>query len=175
VQVVLGDPNHHRRDLVLLIAVDHTQIQRAGQAYAAPTAAGRKQLTPPVRSVGEGQPGARRAGLLAPRPPRPTPRRGFCGAGGLPGSSSREGGLEELPELRDNRCSTRASFAVSASLAARNSAIWRAWTVTTTSNSSRDISSGAGTRRSNRTRADHPGTDTPEQMTSTDSQEDQQA
>ena len=36
-----------------------------------------------------------------------------------------------------------------------------AWRATTTSSSLRDISSGAGTRRSNRSPADHPVVDTP--------------
>ena len=49
------------------------------------------------------------------------PRRGFSGGGGLPGPSSRDGGLQELPEFRDNRCSNRASFAARASLASTNS------------------------------------------------------
>ena len=118
----------------------------------------------------------RRAGLLAPRPRRPGPATlGFSGAAGLPGSSSRDGGLEELPEFRDSRCSNRASLSASASLASINSAscpaisaICRsctasrsAWRATTTSSSSRDISSGADTRRSNRSPADHPVIDTP--------------
>ena len=114
-----------------------------------------------------------------PRDRTDPPRRDFCGAGGLPGSSSRDGGLEELPEFRDSRCSTRASFAASASFASCNSANWCAcaaicrscsasrcaWPATTTSNSSRGISSRAGTRRSNRSRANHPISDTPEPMT----------
>ena len=74
VQVVLGDRDHHRRDLVFLVAVDHTQIGRPGQARAAPATTGREQLPPLVRRVGELQPGTGRAGLLTPRPHRPTPR-----------------------------------------------------------------------------------------------------
>ena len=66
--------------------------------------------------------------------------------------------------MRDSRCSNRASFAASASLASIScascppsrdlpscAAICPAWRATTTISSSRDISSGAGTGRSNRT------------------------
>jgi hypothetical protein len=41
----------------------------------------------------------------------------------LPTSSSLDGGIEELPEFRDSRCSNRANFATSCSLAASNSEI----------------------------------------------------
>jgi hypothetical protein len=86
----------------------------------------------------------------------------------LPGSSSREGGFEEFPEFRDNRCSSLASRPASVSLTSINSEICTAcalictaWRRTTTINSSRDSSSGSGIGRSNRTPADHPVTDTP--------------
>jgi hypothetical protein len=99
----------------------------------------------------------------------------FSGATGLPGSSSRDGGLDELPELRDSRRSSRASLSASASLTSCNSASCPAIALicqscasgcpagraTTTSSSSRDNSSGPDTRRSNRTEADHQVIDTP--------------
>ena len=116
VLVVLGDPHRHLRDLVLLIAVDHTQICGVGQVSAAVAVAGRESVAPLVRVIGPGRcdPGAR--GCLPRARAGPDPRLGFPGAGGLPGSSSREGGLEELPELRDSRCSNRANLAARASL-----------------------------------------------------------
>ena len=110
--VVLGDRHRHLRDLVLLVAVHHPQIRGGGQVDAAVAAAGREHLAPLVRVIGPRQMRSRRPGLLTPCPRRPRPPRwGFSGGGGLPGSSSRDGGLEELPELRDSRCSSRASFA----------------------------------------------------------------
>jgi hypothetical protein len=91
----------------------------------------------------------------------------FSDGAGLPGSSSFDGGLEEFPELRDNRCSSRASFPDSASLDSISSescpaiaVICPAWRRTTTISSSRDISSSPDTRRSNRTPADHNVIDT---------------
>jgi hypothetical protein len=87
----------------------------------------------------------------------------LSGGAGLPGSSSFEGGFEEFPELRDSRCSSLASLAARASLASISSAICAAcalicpaWRRTTTISSSRDISSGSGTGRSNRTQINHP-------------------
>ena len=74
----------------------------------------------------------------------------------------------EFPELRDNRCSNRVSFATGASSASINSASWPAivvicpsWRCTTTINSSRDSSSGPDTGSSKRSPDDHAGTDTP--------------
>ncbi len=86
-----------------------------------------------------------------------------------------DGGFEEFPELRDSRCSSLASFPARASLASISSeccpaislicrscaVICSPWRRTTTISSSRDISSGTGTRRSNRTPADHTVIDTP--------------
>ncbi len=93
---------------------------------------------------------------------RPTRPDCFSPGGVLPGSSSRDGGLEELRELRDSRCSTRASLPASFSLASTNSeicpaiaVICPAWRRTTAISSSRDISSGARILRSHRDKADH--------------------
>ena len=152
VLVVLGDRHGDLRDLVLLVAVDHAQIPRAGQVVAAVAAALREPVAPLVagrRSTPDATPAPRAAcpATASAHPGRaasPAPR-------GLPGSSSRDGGLEELPELRDSRCSNRASLAASASLASISSASCPAWRATTTISSSRDISSGSGTGRSNRT------------------------
>jgi hypothetical protein len=57
--------------------------------------------------------------------------------------------MEEFPELRVSRCSSLASFAARSSFIALSAQIWRACSPTSTINSSRDISSGAGTPRSN--------------------------
>lgn len=116
--VVLGDPHRDLRDLVLLEAVDHPQIRGVCQILAAVATTGREH---PRRSCGSsvharcdpGTPGC----LSRVRAGPDRPRRGFSGGGGLPGPSSRDGGLEELPEFRDSRCSNRASFAARASLA----------------------------------------------------------
>ena len=68
VLVVLRDPHGHLRDLMLLVGVDHTEIERVGQIGAAAAASGREPVAPLVRVVDERQMRARRAGLLAPRP-----------------------------------------------------------------------------------------------------------
>jgi hypothetical protein len=147
VLVVLGDGDGDLRDLVLLIAVDHAEIPCAGQVVAAVTAAFGEPILLRIRGVGPRQMRPRRPGLLAPRPLGPTRPRCLSGGAGLPGSSSFEGGFEEFPELRDSRCSSRASLAASASLASISSAICPAcalicpaWRRTTTISSSRDIS-----------------------------------
>jgi len=57
--------------------------------------------------------------------------------------------MEELPELRESRCSTRASFVVSSSFNALSAAIRLACSPMNTSSCSCDIASGSSTRRSN--------------------------
>ncbi len=47
----------------------------------------------------------------------------FSGGAGLPRSSSFDGGFEELPELRDSRCSNLPSFPASVSFASISSEI----------------------------------------------------
>jgi hypothetical protein len=47
---------------------------------------------------------------------------GFSGDDVLPGSSSLDGGIEELPEFRESRCSSLASFPASFSLTPNRSA-----------------------------------------------------
>jgi hypothetical protein len=68
-----------------------------------------------------GQMRPRRPGLAAPRPLR-TPAPRLAGGGVRPESSSREGRLEELPELCESKCSTRASLPANTSLASISSA-----------------------------------------------------
>lgn len=83
-----------------------TEAPGASQAQVVPPGALslREPVDMPIRIVGEGQIGSWRPGCL-PRsrfgsPPR---RCGFSAAGMRPGSSSFDGGNDELPELRDNK------------------------------------------------------------------------
>jgi hypothetical protein len=73
VLVVLGDGDGDPRDLVLLIAVDHAEIARAGQVITALAAAFGEPILLRVRGVGPRQMRSRCPGLLAPFPLRPTP------------------------------------------------------------------------------------------------------
>lgn len=118
--VVLGDGDLYLRDLVLLVAVDDTEVPGSGQVVAAVAAALREPVALIVGVIGPRQMRPRRPGLLAPCPGRP---RRFSGSGGLPGSPSREGGFDEFPEFRDSRCSNLANRAASVSLASISSEI----------------------------------------------------
>ena len=107
---VIGDRD--LRDLVLLIAVDHPQIawRRPGPGRSSQRPVGNRSRWSSGSVHARCDP--RRPALLTPRPLRPTPRRCFSGAGGVcPDRHPARAGIEELPELRDSRCSTRASFA----------------------------------------------------------------
>ena len=122
VLVVLGDLHGDPRDLVLLVAVHDPQIPGAAQIITAVAAAFGEPVAALIGVIGPRQMRPRRPGLLAPRPLRPTRAAlALSGAAGLPGSSSFDGGLEELPELRDSRCSSLASFPARASLASISS------------------------------------------------------
>ena len=155
VLVVLGDPHADLRDLVGLVAVDDPRSRAA--ARSSPQShrpSGNRSRCSSGFSVhprcDPGAPGCLPLGRAGPTRPR------FFSTGGvLPGSSSFDGGLEEFPELRESRCSTRASLAARAPLASISSAICPAWRRTSTISSSRDISSGTGTRRSNHPRRSH--------------------
>ena len=67
VLLVLGNPHGHLRYLVLLVAVDHPQVDRIGQIDAAAAVPGREPVALLVGVVGERKVRTGRAGLLAPR------------------------------------------------------------------------------------------------------------
>ena len=114
------------RDLVLLVAVDDSQIGRRGQVLAALAGPVREPVGCSFGVVGPRQVEPRRPGLLPPLAFGSPPRRlDLGGTGGLPGSSSLDGGLEEFCEFRDSRCSSRASRPARASFASSSSATGR--------------------------------------------------
>ena len=124
-QAPLDRPRSFRddlRDLMLLVAVDHPKVGGVGQIMPALAVTLREPILLIVGPVdpGEVRP-PRRSWLLALRPLRPTTallrRRGI-----LPGSSSLDGGMEELLELRASKCSSLASFAANCPLASTRSA-----------------------------------------------------
>ena len=147
--VVLGDRDADLRDLMLLVAVHHPQVGGIGQIVPALAAPLREPILLVIGPVHPGEVRPRGSRLLTLAPLRPTTRAFFAAGGVLPGSSSREGGIEELPELRDSRCSTRASLVASSSFNAVSAAICSACSPTNASSCSRDIASGSSTRRSN--------------------------
>jgi hypothetical protein len=70
VLVVLDDRHGHLRDLVLLVAVDHTEIAGTGQVITALAAALREPVAVIIRGAGPGQTRPGCPTLLAPIPPR---------------------------------------------------------------------------------------------------------
>ncbi|MGH3820643.1 MAG: hypothetical protein ACRDRE_23440 [Pseudonocardiaceae bacterium] len=63
--VVLDDLHTDLRDLMLLVAIDHPQVPRAGQVRPTPTATLREPILKVIGSVDPGQVRSRRPGLLA--------------------------------------------------------------------------------------------------------------
>jgi hypothetical protein len=101
---------------VLLITIHHTEIRGPGQIPAAVAAA----LGKPIPTLAGFSVKARYApgapGCLPRFRVTPPRRFGFTAGGVLPGSSSFDGGIDELPLLRESRCSSRASRASSSSM-----------------------------------------------------------
>ncbi len=166
---------------MLLVAIDHAQVTGGIQIITAVTAAPWKPVLALVGGLGPGRLRPRCSALLAPRPRRPILAVLLLGGAGFPGSSSFDGGFEEFPSCCDSRCSSLASLPEKDSLASISSASYPArpvicrssaancpacaagcpaWRRTTTISSSRDISSDTDTRRSKRTPADQPRSDT---------------
>jgi hypothetical protein len=87
---------------------------------------------------------------------RPSPPAGgfLIGSPGavLPGSPSFDGGIDELPLLRDTNRSNRANRAASSTLTACNAAISLAWAVTSATSSSRDNPPSSDTREDHHNR-----------------------
>jgi len=106
---------------MLLIPVHDPQIPALAQPRATLATAFWKPVNPIVGDLHPGQVRPRRPRLLTPQPLRPATALRLGGV--RPGSSSRDGGIEELPELRDSRCSNRASLPTSCSLASVSSTI----------------------------------------------------
>ena len=175
VLVVLGDGDGDLRDLVLLVAVHDTEVPGAGQIITAVAAALGEPVAALIGVIGPRQMRPRRPGLLAPRPLRPTPAAlTLLRRRGLARVIIARGRVRGVPRVARQQMLQPGQPAPSASLASISSAICTglrgdlpvlrgepsAWRRTTTISSSRDISSGSDTRRSNRTPVDHPVTDT---------------
>jgi hypothetical protein len=108
---------------VLLVTIHDPQVGGLGQVMAAVATPGRVAIHLLGRVVNPRQIRAGAPRLLTPLALGSGSRRfGFAAGGVRPGSSSFEDGIEELLELRVNRCSSRASFAASSSLASNRSA-----------------------------------------------------
>ena len=181
--VVLGDPHRDLRDLVLLVAVDHTQIPRrrpdpAPQSQRPVGNRSRRSCGSSVHArCDPGAPGCLPRARAGPDPDAAaSPAPGACpgrhharaGSRSCPSYATADAptGPASRPAPRWPPSAPRAArpsprSADPAPRAAACSASCPAWRPTTTSNSSRDISSGPGTGRSNRTPADQSLNDTP--------------
>ena len=84
-----------------------------GQIAAAVAAALGKPIPTLAGVLGPGQVAPGAPGCLPRFRVTPPRRFGFTAGGVLPGSSSFDGGIDELPLLRESRCSSRASRASS--------------------------------------------------------------
>jgi hypothetical protein len=144
VQVMLNHLRGHQRDLDLLMRSHHPQVGRAVQGGAA--------LTHPRRECGTVSSGCSLQARCGPRAPGCLPCLRFpppgClrGGGVWPGRSSADGGIEELPLLREESRSSRSALAArsvtcpaSRALPAASTSITRACTAIT---ASRAASSG---------------------------------
>lgn len=109
--IVLGDAHLNLRDLMLLVPINHPQIP--------PRCPDPAHTRSDLAGTGPGdRPGKSENSRFDPRAPgclpglrfEPRPGLVICSGGSRPGSSSFDGGEEELPLFRDTRCSTRTSL-----------------------------------------------------------------
>lgn len=143
VDVVLADLDVDLGQVVHLMRALDAHIADPGQIRPAPAATRRAVRHPLIRDAHPRHRAALRVLLLSPLAPEPFARSGAGFA--LPGRSSLDGGMEELPLLREACRSSHRTRSSSAAFASRNWLITPACSRASAISSSRDSSSNPAT------------------------------